>query len=111
MADASLVRIAPEPCKPLPSPILQIPPKIMSIAVMLGASAAFISPFGYQCNLMVFRRVRALVWVPRLQVASCEQLLAPHSLCAAIDPTPLYPLAVRGSTVPLTSSRSARCCR
>ncbi|GBF94386.1 sodium sulfate co-transporter [Raphidocelis subcapitata] len=31
-----------------------IAPKIMSIAVMLGASAAFISPFGYQCNLMVF---------------------------------------------------------
>uniref|UniRef100_A0A383WLM6 RCK C-terminal domain-containing protein n=1 Tax=Tetradesmus obliquus TaxID=3088 RepID=A0A383WLM6_TETOB len=31
-----------------------IQPKLMSIAVMLGASAAFISPFGYQCNLMVF---------------------------------------------------------
>jgi di/tricarboxylate transporter len=31
-----------------------IEPKVMSIAVMLGASAAFISPFGYQCNLMVY---------------------------------------------------------
>lgn len=29
-------------------PTLQ--PKLMSVAVMLGASAAFISPFGYQCE-------------------------------------------------------------
>lgn len=27
-----------------------IQPRVMSIAVMLGASAAFISPFGYQCE-------------------------------------------------------------
>eukprot|EP00798_Chlamydomonas_sp_ICE-L_P000145 gene145-1682_t len=31
-----------------------IPPKLMSYTLMLGASASFISPFGYQCNLMVF---------------------------------------------------------
>ena len=31
-----------------------VEPKLMSVAIMLGASAAFISPFGYQCNLMVF---------------------------------------------------------
>ena len=33
---------------------LGIPPVVMSTAVMLGASDAFISPFGYQCNLMVY---------------------------------------------------------
>jgi di/tricarboxylate transporter len=33
---------------------LVIEPKMMSIALMLGASAAFISPFGYQCSLMVY---------------------------------------------------------
>eukprot|EP00798_Chlamydomonas_sp_ICE-L_P010541 gene10541-12192_t len=33
---------------------LGIPPKLMSYTLMLGASASFISPFGYQCNLMVF---------------------------------------------------------
>jgi di/tricarboxylate transporter len=27
-----------------------VQPKIMSVAVMLGASAALISPFGYQCE-------------------------------------------------------------
>lgn len=31
-------------------PCCTLQPKIMSIAVMLGASAAFISPFGYQCK-------------------------------------------------------------
>ena len=26
----------------------------MAIAVMLGASAAWVNPYGYQCNLMVY---------------------------------------------------------
>ena len=33
---------------------LGIPVKAMTIAVMLGASAAWINPYGYQCNLMVY---------------------------------------------------------
>ena len=31
---------------------LGVSPQLMAIAVMLGSSDAFISPFGYQCNLM-----------------------------------------------------------
>ena len=30
-----------------------ISPRDASISIMLGASAAFINPFGYQCNYMV----------------------------------------------------------
>jgi di/tricarboxylate transporter len=26
----------------------------MSVAIMLGASAGFINPFSYQCNMMVY---------------------------------------------------------
>jgi len=33
---------------------LNIEPTTMSIAIMLGASAGFINPFSYQCNLMVY---------------------------------------------------------
>lgn len=33
---------------------LGIPVKAMTIAVMLGASAAWVNPYGYQCNLMVY---------------------------------------------------------
>ncbi|KAF5840820.1 hypothetical protein DUNSADRAFT_15362 [Dunaliella salina] len=29
-------------------------PGLVSVALMLGSSAAFVSPFGYQCNLMVY---------------------------------------------------------
>lgn len=34
--------------------VLAIDPKYISISVMLGASASFITPIGYQCNLMVY---------------------------------------------------------
>ncbi|PNW77626.1 hypothetical protein CHLRE_10g445000v5 [Chlamydomonas reinhardtii] len=33
---------------------LKISPKETSVAIMLGASAGFINPFSYQCNLMVY---------------------------------------------------------
>ena len=33
---------------------LGVEPVVMASAVMLGASDAFVSPFGYQCNLMVY---------------------------------------------------------
>lgn len=33
---------------------LNVDPKLMAYTIMLGASSSFISPFGYQCNLMVF---------------------------------------------------------
>ncbi|GLC48755.1 putative sodium/sulfate cotransporter 3 [Pleodorina starrii] len=33
---------------------LKISPRDVSIAIMLGASAGFINPFSYQCNLMVY---------------------------------------------------------
>lgn len=33
---------------------LGLEPKQMSVAIMLGASAGFINPFSYQCNLMVY---------------------------------------------------------
>lgn len=32
---------------------LGVDPRKMSVAIMLGASAGFINPFSYQCNLMV----------------------------------------------------------
>lgn len=34
--------------------MLGIEPRLMSVSIMLGASASFITPIGYQCNLMVF---------------------------------------------------------
>uniref|UniRef100_A0A7S3R255 RCK C-terminal domain-containing protein n=1 Tax=Dunaliella tertiolecta TaxID=3047 RepID=A0A7S3R255_DUNTE len=33
---------------------LGVPPKMVGIALMLGASSSFMSPYGYQTNLMVF---------------------------------------------------------
>lgn len=33
---------------------LRIPPMLVSVSIMLGASASFIIPVGYQCNLMVY---------------------------------------------------------
>jgi di/tricarboxylate transporter len=33
---------------------LGIAPRKMTVAVMLGASAGFVNPFSYQCNLMVY---------------------------------------------------------
>jgi len=33
---------------------LGVDPKLISVSIMLGASSAFMSPFGYQCNLMVY---------------------------------------------------------
>ncbi|GIL57892.1 hypothetical protein Vafri_13129 [Volvox africanus] len=33
---------------------LKISPRDVSIAIMLGASAGFVNPFSYQCNLMVY---------------------------------------------------------
>ncbi|EFJ39566.1 hypothetical protein VOLCADRAFT_70819, partial [Volvox carteri f. nagariensis] len=33
---------------------LMISPRDVSIAIMLGASAGFVNPFSYQCNLMVY---------------------------------------------------------
>lgn len=36
---------------------LGVEPVVMASAVMLGASDAFVSPFGYQCNLMGKKRV------------------------------------------------------
>ncbi len=33
---------------------LGISPRDTSIAIMLGASAGFVNPFSYQCNLMVY---------------------------------------------------------
>lgn len=41
---------------------LKISPQIMAIAVMLGASDAFVSPFGYQCNLMSYSAGEFLFW-------------------------------------------------
>ncbi|GLC36709.1 sequence orphan Slt1 [Pleodorina starrii] len=49
---------------------LKISPRDTSIAIMLGASAGFVNPFSYQCNLMVYAagnynvREFALVGVP-----------------------------------------------
>ena len=31
-----------------------VKPQLISVAIMLGASSAFMSPFGYQTNLMVY---------------------------------------------------------
>lgn len=31
-----------------------VKPQLISVAIMLGASSAFVSPFGYQTNLMVY---------------------------------------------------------
>uniref|UniRef100_A0A7S3VP57 Citrate transporter-like domain-containing protein n=1 Tax=Dunaliella tertiolecta TaxID=3047 RepID=A0A7S3VP57_DUNTE len=33
---------------------LGVDPKLISVSIMLGASSAFMSPFGYQTNLMVY---------------------------------------------------------
>ena len=33
---------------------LKISPRETSVAIMLGASAGFVNPFSYQCNLMVY---------------------------------------------------------
>lgn len=50
------------PIASLAGKALGIDPKLMAYCLMLGASAGFVSPYGYQCNLMVFSAGQMRFW-------------------------------------------------